>query len=89
MARPLTSAEREELALNAYELSLKGFSLRAIAQQLGSTHKTIASVLAEEKLKRRGQRKDTATSLLDSLDRAAAEAWRRLESLPASSASPA
>jgi hypothetical protein len=88
LARPLTSAEREELALSSYELSLKGWSHRRIADELGSTHKTVASVIAEEKLKRRHLRKDTAASLLDSLDQALAETWRRLEPLPATSASP-
>jgi hypothetical protein len=88
MARPLTSAEREELASNAYELSLKGWSHRRIARELGSTHKTIASVIQEEKQNRRFLRKDTAASLLDSIDQGISETWRRLEALPSTSASP-
>src|SRR5919202_6043030 len=88
MARPLTSAQREELALSAYEFSLKGWSHRRIAKELGSTHKTIASVIQEEKQNRRFLRKDTATSLLDSIDQGISETWRRLEALPSTSASP-
>ena len=87
MARPLTCAERDELGPVAYELSVKGRSQRAIARELGVAPDTARSLLKEQREQRRRERCETAERVLDGLDAAIAESWRRLEQLPPDSAS--
>lgn len=89
MARPLTPPEREEYGARAYEMAIKGMSQRRIGEILNLHHSTVGRILKEQIALRRAERRDSAHSLLDQLDAGIAEAWRRLEALPASSASPA
>jgi transcriptional regulator with XRE-family HTH domain len=87
MARPFTSGEREEYGIQAYEKSVKGYSQRRIAKELGIARATVSSLLEEQRKHRRRERGDTVERVLDGLDAAIAESWSRLEVLPTDSAS--
>ena len=88
MARPLTSAEREEYGAKAYELAIRGTSQRRIGEILDLHHSTIGRLLKEQIAHRRLERRDSVNSLLDGYDMAIGEAWERLLSIPKHSASP-
>jgi transcriptional regulator with XRE-family HTH domain len=87
MARPFTSGEREEYGIEAYEKSVRGYSQRRIAKELGIARATVASLLEEQRKHHRRERGETVERVLDGLDAAIAESWSRLGALPPDSTS--
>ncbi len=81
MATKLTTAERLEKSAIAVDLSARGSTNIAIADELGVTRKTVASLIANE-LSRRGEHrsndKEKAISVYTAL---IAEGWKRLEKM--------
>ena len=82
MAAPLTPAQREELSVEAYELSLRGNSAREIGRRLGVSHKTISSYLRAEAARRRDERPDYHQYALDSHRKAVRRCWEELDKNP-------
>jgi predicted transcriptional regulator len=82
MARPLTPARREEISAEAYQLSLRGHSTRAIAKELGVSPRTISSYLKKEAARRRTERPDHVQHAVDSYRQAVRRCWEELEKDP-------
>ena len=82
MARPLTPAQRQELSVEAYELSLRGLSAREIARRFNVSHKTISSYLRAEAARRREERPDYQQYLLDGHRKVVKRCWDELERDP-------
>jgi hypothetical protein len=82
VARPLTPAQREELSVEAYELSLRGHSARELARRFGVSHKTISSYLRAEAARRRDERPDYQQYALDNHRKAVQRCWEELDKNP-------
>jgi hypothetical protein len=82
LARRLTTAEREELAVKAWRLSAKGWGLRRIAARIKVNHKTVPGLLEEERIRRREEWKDEDIKSLAFYQEVIEECEERLERMP-------
>jgi hypothetical protein len=82
VARPLTPALREECSQQAYELSLRGLSARAIGRELGISHKTALSYVRSEAERRHAERPDFTQYALDAHRLTISRCWEELDKAP-------
>ncbi len=85
MAGRLPIAKRQELAAEAYELSLQGHSYRSVARELGVSHPTASSLIHAETKRRADEREDHGQRLRDSIKQALKRCWAELDNPDASS----
>src|SRR5215218_3242878 len=85
MAGRLPVARRQELAAESYELSLRGYSFRQIARELGIAHPTASALVHAEAKRRAGEREDVGQRLRDSIKQALKRCWAELNNPDASS----
>ncbi len=83
MAKRLTLAQKHSLGEQAYEMSLKGCSDRAISRQLGISHHTVRSLIRQQAEQRRGEDPDNLRQRrLDSISRLMQRIWEELDRDP-------
>ena len=86
MARPLTPAQREDRAAEAYRLSLKGYGSREIGRLLDVSHTTAQAYVRAETTRRRAERPDFQQYVIDAHRQAIARCWEELDRNPTSHA---